>query len=186
MTHPDAEYEPILQEQPADDGFPPEELPTRRKSKRWIIILLIVFAVISLITYTLYSTMLGYTGYSRVKSYLSHARTIYKTARLWQEEGNPPLQSHIGQFGVEVPDDAFGEFLQQYGVSEQGSWYAIECDADGNVLCVWYSKSKITEDELWHIPWEMTHEDLTTPFQVKQAVVCYPQEDGTPIDEPIY
>lgn len=184
MTHPDAEYEPILQEPPADDGFPPEELPSRRKSRRWIIVLLIVFAVLSLIIYTLYSTMLGYTGYSRVKSYLSHARTIYKTALLWQEEGTYPLQSHIGQLGAEAPEGSFGEYLRQY--TDHDGWYAIECDADGNALCVWYSKSEITKDELWYIPWEDTLDDLKTPFRVKQAVVCYPQEGGTPIDEPIY
>lgn len=184
MTHQEEEYEPILQEQPADDGFPPEELPPRWKSGRLIITLLIVCFVLAVIVYILYSTMLGYTAHARVKSYLANAKSIYEVAQLWQEEGNPPLQSHIGKLGENAAEDSFGEYLDMY-FSDDG-WYAVECDADGNILCVWYSRREITEDELWYIPWRTTSEDLRIPFRVKQAVVCYPQEGGTPIDEPIY
>lgn len=182
MTHPDAEYEPILEEQPEDDGFPSEELPPHRKSKRWIIILLIVCFVLAVTGYWLYSEMLGYTAHSRVKSYLANAKSIYQVAQLWQQEGNPPLQSHIRQLGAEALEGSFGDFLRQYTISERDGWYAIECDAQGNALCVWYSQSEITKDELWYIPWETTSEDLRSPFRTKQAVVCYPQEGGTPID----
>ncbi len=186
MIHPDAEYEPILPEQPADDAFPPEELPSRRKSGRWGIVLLIVCFVIFMFGYILYSSMLEYTGYSRLKAQLSNARMIYETTQLWQEEGNSPLQSHIGQLGADAPEGSFRKYLYQYTISERGGWYAIECDAQGNALCVWYSQSEITKDELWQISWEDTLADLKTPFRTKQAVVCYPQEGGTPIDEPVY
>lgn len=183
MIRPD--YDPILPEQPADDAFPPEDLPPRRKSKRWIIILLIVCFMIFMFGYILYSSMLEYTGYSRLKAQLSDARTVYEIAQLWQEEGNPPLQSHIRQLGEEALEGSFGDFLRQYTISEHDGWYAIECDADGNALCVWYSQSEITKDELWQIPWEDSLADLKSPFRTKQAVVCYPQEGGTPIDEPV-
>ncbi len=178
MTRPD--YDPILQELSMDDFFPPDEQHPRRKSKRWIIVLLIVFFVLAVIGYWLYSEMLGYSAHSRVKSYLANAKSIYEVAQLWQEEGNPPLQSHIGQLGESTAEDSFGEYLDMY-FSDDG-WYAVECDADGNVLCVWYSRREITEDELWYIPWETTSEDLRSPFRLKHAVVCYPQEGGTPID----
>ena len=183
MIRPDAAYEPILPDQPADDAFPPEDLSPRRKSKRWIIILLIVFFVLAVIGYWLYSEMLGYTAHSRVKSYLANARMIYEITQLWQEEGNPPLQSHIRQLGTEALEDSFSEYLDM--CFRQDGWYAIECDADGNALCVWYSQSEITKDELWQIPWEDSLADLKSPFRTKQAVVCYPQEGGTPIDEPV-
>ncbi len=171
---------------PMDETLPANELPPRRKSRLWIYVLLIVFAVLSLITYALYSSALGYTGYSRVKSYLSDAKRIYEAALHWQEEGAYPLQSHIRQLGEDASEGSFGDFLREYGVSEKSGWYAIECDARGNVLCVWYSRREITKDEVYPIPWEETLEELKTPFHAKQAVVCYPQEGGTPIDEEIY
>ncbi len=171
---------------PMDEMLPANESPPRRIRKRLIILLLIVFCALAVIGYILYSSSLEYTGYSRVKSYLSDAKRIYEVALLWQEEGTYPLQSHIGQLGEDASEGSFGDFLREYRVSEHGGWYAIECDAQGNALCVWYSRREITKDEVYPIPWEETLEELKTPFHAKQAVVCYPQEGGTPIDEEIY
>lgn len=153
------------------DELLPDETEQPKIRRKTIVIAVSVLAVLFVIGYYVYSCMLGYAAHSRYETLCVQAQIIYAAAEAWEQQGNS-LTTHISKFKTE--GNYFSFFLQGY--CDYDGWYAIVCDAEGNLDYVLYSREKIKEKRMQKPDRDEEMKRLRSPVWHTYAIGCYPEE----------
>lgn len=144
----------------------PEKAENAQK-KKFCKIAVIALLVIVIIIAEAYVSAFRYTAHSKYETLQGNAKSVWYSAKLWQEDGHD-LKTQSGK----LTDAEFSKYFSD------DKYYAIVCDKQGNLQYALYSKKKIKNLNLPDR--EKEFEKLNNPFQADSAVGSYPPEGNSP------
>lgn len=133
----------------------------------------------------LWLQMMSYAAHNKVTSFNSWAKQIYNAAMTYQVELDSEDQDPRFETTIIPPGEIGAEGTLSYGVNKYCSdadqlWYAVVCDAEGNVTAAYISRSELKPSDLHPQDFESQLEQMESPFHQKEVIGFYvytpPQE----------
>lgn len=147
----------------------------KERSFGWIGFFILLFCLFMI----LFSSMLAFVGKSKVTSLNSSAKMVSNAAIAYQADLDYAGEDSRFQTVIINGQDpganiGFHEGITRYFSDASRGWYAVICDAEGNVTGAMYAKYPITEEQLSH---PQTFEEqlrcMSSLFQKKKVVGIY-------------